>query len=208
TNYPGPSVLANGFFIGSDSAGNSQAHGMFDDIDTYNVPLQLTNVMDYYAGGLLPFYGNPLNAANFLQSAPSVPSSSPWYFNVVSGPGYLTNQTASASCSSNSQVWMTNVSVTTTGGLMTFNFAIAGGTPGWMYDVFGAGGLTVPLTNAVWSWLGQGGACSNYSVPGLTNLGAIFILGTPLDSDGDGDGLTDAYELLASHSNPYSAYTG
>jgi len=42
----------------------------------------------------------------------------------------------------------------------------------------------------------------------LTNLpsySALLILGTPLDSDGDG--LTDAYELLVSHTTPRNPYS-
>jgi hypothetical protein len=35
TYWPGPDVQADGFFIGSDSSGLSQAHGMFDDLVTY-----------------------------------------------------------------------------------------------------------------------------------------------------------------------------
>jgi hypothetical protein len=84
---------------------------------------------------------------------------------------------------------------------MTFNFSIAGGTYGLMYDVFATPTLTAPLTNAVWSWLGQGGTCSSYSIPNLPTIGPVlFVLGGPQDSDGDG--LSDAYELLVSHSDP------
>jgi hypothetical protein len=39
TMYPGPDVLANGFYIGSDSSGVVQAHGMFDQLATYANPL-------------------------------------------------------------------------------------------------------------------------------------------------------------------------
>ncbi len=36
---PGPSVLTNGFWIGSDSNGLAQARGMFDDLSTYDDPM-------------------------------------------------------------------------------------------------------------------------------------------------------------------------
>ena len=47
--------------------------------------------------------------------------------------------------------------------------------------------------------MGQGGHFTNYTV-NITSQNAFLILGTPQDSDSDG--LTDAYELLVSHSNP------
>jgi hypothetical protein len=50
--------------------------------------------------------------------------------------------------------------------------------------------------------MGQGYQCCTYTIPGLTNGAVFLILGTPLDSDGDG--LTDAYERLVSHTNPMS----
>jgi hypothetical protein len=47
--------------------------------------------------------------------------------------------------------------------------------------------------------MGQGGHFTNYTLY-VTSQNAFLILGTPQDTDGDG--LTDAYELLVSHSNP------
>jgi hypothetical protein len=68
-------------------------------------------------------------------------------------------------------------------------------------DVFSAATLTSPLSNVTWSWTGQGQPNVSYALP-LSNIGSTYLLlGTPQDSDGDG--LTDAYEQLVSHSNPY-----
>ena len=39
TIYPGPDVLTNGFYIGSDSNGVYQAQGLFNSVVTYNDPL-------------------------------------------------------------------------------------------------------------------------------------------------------------------------
>src|SRR2546425_7722613 len=56
-------------------------------------------------------------------------------------------------------------------------------------------------TNYAWAWMGQGTNCARYTLS-FTNAPSAFLrLGTPLDSDNDG--LTDAYELLISHSSPY-----
>jgi hypothetical protein len=53
--------------------------------------------------------------------------------------------------------------------------------------------------------MGQGYQCCTYTIPGLTNGAVYLLLGTHLDSDADG--LTDAYERLVSHTNPYVADT-
>ena len=66
-----------------------------------------------------------------------------------------------------------------------------------VYDLF----ATTNLAPSAWQWLGR---CS----PGQTNLTVVnlasptefFILG--LTNDTDGDGLTDAFEKLVSHTNP------
>ena len=151
TDFPGPEVLTNGFFIGSDSAGNNQAHGMFDDLFTYDYPIRYNTVCGEYMSGMLTFLLNPLNSANFSGSAFSTPSSSPSYFNIISGPGYLQYQGASGSCVTSSNVWMTNVTASTTSQPLTFTFTIAGGAYGLMYDMFASPVLTPQLTNGFWS---------------------------------------------------------
>ena len=53
--------------------------------------------------------------------------------------------------------------------------------------------------------MGQGPHCATYMIPGLANSPVFLLLGTPQDSDHDG--LTDAYELLVSHTDPNKADT-
>ena len=53
--------------------------------------------------------------------------------------------------------------------------------------------------------MGQGYHCNTYTIPNISSAAAYLILGTPLDSDGDG--LTDAYELLVSHTRPDKLHT-
>ena len=208
TIYPGADVLTNGFFIGSDSNGVNQAHGLFNTVATYSVPLNGDTIQQIFNRDYGIYMMIPWNTAMFKVSAAnsssgslSQPSSSPSYFNIISGAGYLQYLGGSADCVTSSNVWMTNVSATVVSQPLTFNFSIAGGFYGWMYDVFATPALASSLTNGVWTWMGQGGTCSSYSIPGLPTSGAVlFILGTPLDTDGDG--LTDAYERLVSHSDP------
>ena len=201
TDFPGPEVLTNGFFIGSDSRGNNQAHGMFDDLYTYDYPVTYSTVGVEYLTGMMTLLLNSLNAANFLPSAFSTPTSTATQYNFITGPGYLTNAVASGSCVTNSSVWLTNMSAVMTPQGMTFTFSIAGGGSGLIYDVFASPVLTPTLTNGLWSWMGQGTTCYSYSIPQLPTSGAVFfILGTSQDSDLDG--LTDAYERLVSHTDP------
>src|SRR3569833_3620552 len=55
TVYPGLDVLTNGFYIGADSTGSSQAHGMFDDIYTNNYQLDAGTISNLFHWEL-PFY--------------------------------------------------------------------------------------------------------------------------------------------------------
>jgi hypothetical protein len=209
TVYPGSDVLANGFSIGSDSNGVYQANGLFNNLYTYNTPLDATTITRLFQWGFLTYPIDPLNKAMFLVSpAYSTPAltSTP---NVVTGQGNLQSIGAASVCVSSTnanQVWITNVATSVAAnGTMNITFAIEGGQDGYYYDVFAGTVLTAPFGNGFWSWQGQGQHCQIYT---LTNLpqGTIFLmLGTPQDTDGDG--LTDAYENLVSHTDPNNAYS-
>jgi hypothetical protein len=204
--WPGPEVLTNGFFIGSDSHGSQQAHGMFDDLTTYDYEIGYKEVESEYWWGNTWAYANPMNHANF-SSAPSQPSAALTY-NAITGSGYLTPvSTNSAGCVTNSNIWITNVVATATNGSMNLRFSIGGGSEGVLYDLFANSILDFSSsTNSPWGWMGQGYHCVTYSLTNLPSTGAVFIiLGTPQDSDGDG--LTDAYELLVSKTNPHNPDT-
>ncbi len=125
---------------------------------------------------------------------------------LISGPGLLeavgTNScVASNNCPESGDVWITNVSGVQSNGRFYVTFTIAGGSNGLPYDVFSTLALTSPLTNSTWTWMGQGYANVTYVLPLFAFANNFLLLGTPVDSDHDG--LTDAYELLVSHSNPY-----
>ena len=204
TNYPGTDVLTNGFFVGSDSNGIYQAQGLFNSLATYNVPLDADTIQ----GTFNEYYGlylmNPWNIAMFtILSADSSQTTYSPFGDVITGAGFLHANHAVAvhNYGTNAyQVWMTNVTAAAvSNGTTAISFDIEGGTNGYMYDVFATGALVSPLTNGNWFWLGQGGSFTNYTV-NITSQNSFLILGTPLDSDLDG--LTDAYELLVSHSNP------
>lgn len=81
--------------------------------------------------------------------------------------------------------------------------------PGTAYDLFMTTNLSpeVPglnLTN--WLWLGRGQpGQTNFVVTDLTAAESYFRLGTMLDTDGDG--LTDAFENLVSHTDRFNPDT-
>jgi hypothetical protein len=71
-----------------------------------------------------------------------------------------------------------------------------------VYDLF----YTTNLAPSAWQWLGRcAPGQTNLTVGGLADAQGFFILG--LTNDSDGDGLTDAFELLVSHTDPHNPDT-
>jgi hypothetical protein len=211
TNGPGvnvlPSleVLSNGFAIGSDAAtGLLQMHGAMHCLRTYSYQLDAPTISGEWALNGIFYVGYGIGMPELVQ-APSVPETAPTY-DVVTGPGYLLAvSTNTSSCVSSGNVWITNVSASVSNGTVNLTFEIMGGSNGWPYDIFATPALTMPLTNGIWTWMGQGYQCVTYMIPGLTNGDVFLILGTPQDSDNSG--LTDAYQRLVSKTSPYDPFT-
>ncbi len=203
---PPASALTNGFSIGSSGNGSNQAHGMFDDLETYGYVLTAHTISNFFSGSGIQYWANPLNTAN-LASAPFDPPYPSPGFRAIMGTGYVHQVSFSTGCLTNINVWMTNVTAAlTNNGTMDLTFTIAGGAPDVAYDVFATGGLVGnSITNAQWVWLGQGYACGTYVITNLPGTTAMFVLGTQQDSDGDG--LTDAFETLVSKTDPHNAST-
>jgi hypothetical protein len=202
TVFPGSTTLSNGFFVGSDSGTNSQFIGLVDDLLVYNVELDSNTVTGTYNVFSIAYSGAPMIISN-LTNAPSSPSDAAT-FNAVTGPGFLQNIGSSTNCVTGSQVYLTNVVCTlTTNSGTTITFTITGGTNNAVYDLFGTTALAG--TNSQWFWLGQGTNCGVYTLPNQAIKASFFVLGTAQNSDADG--LTDAYEMLVSHTNPFNADT-
>ena len=207
TVFPGPDVLTNGFYLGSDSNGVLQAQGMFNNMYTFSTPLDAGIIGELFNRSYGFYIMNPWNSPFMAEvvSAPSSPSTTGTP-DVITGAGYLQWVAGAPYSAQNTNVWMTNVLAHTTGnGSMSVTFSIEGGTNGQFYDVFATTALVSPITNGIWYWMGQGLRTNTYNIPNLTNSTVLFILGTPQDSDGDG--LTDAFELLVSHTSPTNSYT-
>jgi hypothetical protein len=209
TAWPGPDVLAGGFYFCSDSNGLNQAGGALDDLYTYNVPLDADAVLQMFNSFYADYYLVPWNAMPNLVSAPSNPSTNAVAPDAITGAGYLQLVGPAATCVNGAnpyQVWITNVTAApASNGTMNITFTIQGGQDGFAYDVFATGNLKWPMASATWSWMGQGFHCKTYTIPGITNASTYILLGTPLDSDQDS--LTDAYETLISHTNPHNPYS-
>jgi hypothetical protein len=204
--YPGPNALTNGFFIGSDSSGVYQAHGLFNSITTFNVPLDAGTIQLIFASDYIYYMMNPLNTAmETLFSASSSPDFTGTTYSAITGAGNLQwvgSVTPIYEANAN-QVWITNVTATATnGGTENVTFTIQGGQPGYYYDVFATGALESPLANALWFWMGQGNSGNTYTLP-ITSHNAFLILGTPQDSNGDG--VTDAFSRLVANIDPNTA---
>jgi hypothetical protein len=200
--WPGNNVLANGFYVGSDSNGVLQAHGLFNTVATYNYPLASNDVQTIFNWNYTYYEILPWNQAMF--NIVSAPSSAPngAVPDVIIGPGYL-QLTNSGTGITSSNVWITNVVATATGSgtnNMVLTFTIQGGSNGVPYDVFANSVLSFGTNGTPWAWMGQGYHGNTYQLTNLPNTACFLILGTPLDSDLDG--LTDAYELLVSKTCP------
>ena len=202
TVYPGSTTLSNGFFVGSDSSGSSQFNGLMDDLVSYNIELDSTTVFATYDVFAAAYSGAVIISEN-PTNAPSVPSEGST-FDAITGPGFLQNIGSSTNCVTGSQVYFTNFScVLTTNNGATITFTITGGTNNAVYDVFGT--TTLDGTNTQWYWLGQGTNCGVYQLPAQSLTSTCYVLGTLQDSDKDG--LTDAYELLVSKTDPNNGET-
>ena len=203
TNYPGANALANGFFIGSDSNGVLQAEGMIDDLDTYNVPLDADTIAETYQMLLIEYLLNPFNRPEITSASSSQTTYTP-IGNVINGIGNLQwvgqDTTNCVDGATTNTVWITNVLAWVAGnGNMNLEFTIEGGYPDIPYDVFVNSELAFG-PNDIWAWEGQGYQCNTYLLTNMPNTACFLILGTPLDSTGDG--LTDAYKELVAKANP------
>jgi hypothetical protein len=211
TAWPGTNVQAGGFYIGSDSGtGLLQAQGAFDDLFTYNVPLDSDTVSEMFNDFYAEYYLDPFNwefVASII-SAPSSPSTNYYTYDIITGTGNL-QQVGSVSAISSTNVWITNVLASIVGSgtnNMRLQFTIQGGSAGLPYDTFVNSVLDFSTnTNKAWAWMGQGYQGNTYVITNLPSTACFLILGTPQDADGDG--LTDAYERLVSKTNPNVADT-
>ena len=197
TVYPGANVLANGFYIGGDSNGALQAHGLFNTLETFNYPLIVDDIQTIFNWDYGWYKISPWNMAMFnIVSAPSNPSSSQTYYNAITGQGSL-QQVGSVTAINSTNIWITNVVASSATSL---TFTIQGGSNNVPYDVFANSVLSFGSNGVPWAWMGQGYHGNIYTLSNLPPTACFLILGFPQDTDSDG--LTDAFEKLVSKTNP------
>lgn len=203
--WPSSSAVSGGMYFGSDTNGLLQAAGLFNSVQAFTYPLSSNDVQNIFNWNYGYYVMDPYNTAMInIISAPTTNTTFTPLNDVITGPGDLLtlvpNVTPCISVSTN-QVWFTNVSAAmTASGTMGITFTIQGGLPNVPYDVFANSVLSFGTNGVPWAWMGQGYQCNTYMLTNLPSTACFLILGGPQDSDGDG--LTDAYELLVSKSNP------
>lgn len=206
--WPGSEEISSGVFFGSDMNGQMAAQGLFNTVQAYNYPLSSNSVQAIFDWYDEYYLISPFNIAMSVASAPSVPSTNYYYYDIITGPGNL-QQVGSVSPISSSNVWITNVVASTVGSgtnNMRLEFTIQGGFAGVPYDIFANSILDFSTnTNRSWSWQGQGYQGNTYIITNLPNTACFLILGTPQSTAIDG--LTDAYKLLVLKTNPDTACT-
>jgi hypothetical protein len=206
TVFPGANALASGFCIGGDTNGVYQSHGLFNNVSTYNVPLDSGTIQSIFSHTYQLYMMSPWNTAMAsLSSASSTPDFTSASYSAITGAGNLQwlGSVSAVNGSNANDVWITNLSASaTTNSRTVITFTIQGGMDGFFYDTFATAALQAPITNGIWVWLGQGAHGNTYSVSVPTTV-ALLILGSPQDSNGDG--VTDAYSLLAGHIDPNTA---
>ncbi len=191
TIIPATNVWTNGFNIGSDPSGYEQSRGIFWYMEFYN-----SNWFDYFDGSF--FTNSWPRLSNEFASWQDGGGGSDL---APGSPGSLLPSGGSGDCVTGTNVYnvyMTNMSYAVVSGQgNVFTFSVAGGTPDVGYDVFSTTNLASPLSNSVWTWLGQGTNCGIYTITNQPTTQSFYLLGTPLPAS-DGSGLTLAYENLIS----------
>jgi hypothetical protein len=119
------------------------------------------------------------------------------------GGGMMRLLGATSTCITNVPVFITNIVATldTNQGGTVVTFDIQGGTNGLLYDIFTTTNLLgTNLANAQWVWLERGPTCNTYRYTNQQGARAFYVVGTQMDTDGDGK--TDAFEQLVAKSDP------
>jgi hypothetical protein len=172
---PAHSTWTNGIFIGSDNTGYEQARGAFFGMETWEVEF----------GG--SYTNGWLDVSNAIAA---------WQATLVGGgfgmgmgAGILTPAGPCTNCLTGTGVCITNMTAMPDAngdGGTTFVFTIEGGTNGMAYNVYSITNLwTNNITNAVWTWLGQGTNCGTYSVTNQPMNQSFYLLGGTLPTNGN-----------------------
>jgi hypothetical protein len=188
--WPGQDVRTNGFWIGSDYSGTEQARGEFVDVETYSDTMEWdSNYFSGYYTYVLPWLTNSSYSGGGGSGGGGGSSSG-------SKPGYVDG----------TNLWLQITGTARTGTNRTAYFTIwpPNGVTNGVYDLFLTTNLSAHvsgLNETNWAWVLRCDAGeTNLIVTNLTAKTCFFLLG--LTNDTDGDGMSDAFEHLVSHTDP------
>lgn len=198
-----PVMLATGttLVVGSDSDGKGVANGQFEELCTFNEPLDEWGFDYYYRGVSRVAALGPISMEEELAMELMMAQA---LLNAEVGGGLFARLEFDESnpCPTNGPLFMTNLwcELSTNTG-WNYTFDVAGGDPGVRYDVFASVDMTTGTeTNGAWYWVANAYQCSTVVLTNQPEVMTLYILGTPQDSDADG--LTDAWEHLVTKTNP------
>ncbi len=183
--------------IGSTMTGDDPAQGEFDEVFAFARPLPAVFGQFYFSVSSQRAALGPVTAEEEAAQLKLARKRKAEREAQGGGQPYRMMQSLT-NCPTNALVWLTNLTSTfITNQGITVTFDVVGGTNGYLYDIFTTTNLCCTnLANTAWTWLEQGPTCATYTYTNQPATNAFYVVGTPQDSDGDG--LTDAYELLAS----------
>ena len=203
--WPDDKALAtSGFCVGSDSSGATLADGQFDEFATFNYPHGPWEVGWNFSllapwsklGPITPEEEAAMREAAVKRRADLESESGGQQYRML-----LQNL---SNCPTDTNVFLANItSAITTNQEVIVTFDLMGGTNGLLYDIFTTTNLCCTnIANTAWTWLERGPSCATYQYTNQPPWFGFYVVGTPVDSDGDG--LTDAYERLVSNTDPYT----
>ncbi|MCU0783343.1 MAG: hypothetical protein MUF81_04695, partial [Verrucomicrobia bacterium] len=187
---------------GSTADGTDSFEGEFEELYTFSKPLE---VALYYSAFKNQAALGPISLEEEKALAEAAARWRAEHKSEGGGSEMRLLVGGTSECITNVPVYITNlVAFFDTNQGWTVTFDIQGsydGTTTALYDVFTTTNLVGDNgTNSQWVWLERGPSCSTYQYTNQAEAVSFYLVGTPLDSDGDG--FTDAYERLVSHSDP------
>jgi hypothetical protein len=184
--------------VGSTLAGTETAEAEFEEVYAFGRPLRDT-ALSYRALAAQAALG-PVSDAEWQarQEAVAKRRAEQQAASAAGNNALL----ESSGCVTNGPIYITNTVCALANQGWTVTFDLRGGTNGIPYDVFSTTNLVGNSgTNSQWFWMAQQYTCGTVVLSNQPAVQAFYVLGHAT-LDRDGDGMTDVYEWLVSHTDP------